>query len=446
MNRIAMEYLVKWKNGKARKPLIIRGARQTGKTYLVREFGKKHFSYFVEINFEYEREACKLFNRNYDPDRVIKFISARYDIPVNKKTLIFFDEIQECPDALISMRYFYEKKPELFIIGAGSLLEFTVEEIGIPVGRIRSLYLYPMSFYEFLVARGKKGYIEMILDNSENAPIDEPIHNELIELMGEYLATGGMPEAVKAYIEGNGDFTLVKNVQEDIVSTFTQDFHKYAKKKGIKYVEKVFESIPVHVGEKFVFSKIDEYLKIREIKGALELLTKAGIVHKVFHTSANGIPLGAEMNYKRFKVIFMDVGLSQTLMGENRDKWFLNPRKSIVARGSIAENFTGMEMLAYSNPFNKKNLYYWVREKIIVEKDGEKYRKRKNAEVDYIDTINENIIPIEVKSGRNWRSNSIKIFIEEKIIPYGVVFSNENFRKDKNLKIIPLYAIMKLYM
>jgi len=441
MYRVAMEYLREWKEKRRRKPLLLRGARQVGKTYLVREFGKKYFSRVVEINFEFDRGVCSLFESSYDPERVLRYISSKYGVKVDSDTLLFFDEVQECPQALVAMRYFYERIPEVYLIGAGSLLEFAIEEVGIPVGRIRSLYLYPMSFYEFLIAKGKEGYVEMLMESRYDKPVEDVIHNDLIGLLGEYLAVGGMPEAVSAYIESGGDFVEVRNVHRDIIGGFRQDFYKYGRKQSIKYIDKVFDAVPLYVGEKFVYSKVDEYLKIRDIRQALEVLAKAGIVYKVYHSSVNGVPLGAWKNYKRFKVIFMDIGLSQTMLGEDRAGWFVTPAESISLRGNICENFVGMELLSYADPFVKKELYYWVREKVY-EREGR--RKRRNAEVDYVEVINGEIVPIEVKAGKRRYSKSLDLFLEEKGKPWGIVFSGGNFENRGRIRVVPLYAVFKL--
>ena len=432
MKRIIMKYLLEWKKDKNRKPLIIRGARQVGKTYIVRELGKT-FTNFIEINFEMKPELSLIFKDDLTPDVILQKISIAYNKKIiPNETLIFFDEIQNCPNALISLRYFYELKPEIFVIAAGSLIEFLLQKVGIPVGRVRSLYIYPMNFYEFLQAKGEEKLLTLLENHDINKKIAEIYHNKLLKLVGEYIAIGGMPEIVKTWIQ-NGDFQKVRRIQSDIVYTYRQDFLKYAKRQQIKYIEKIFNKIPLLLGKKFIFSHIDKTLKTRELKPALELLVASGLIHIVNHTSANGIPLGAERNEKKFKAIFVDIGLSQNIVGNNAGHWILNPLNMIINKGGIAEAFVGQELISYNDPFIKKNLFYWIREK-----------RGATAEVDYIETINNKIYPIEVKSGMSNKSKSIKIFMKEKKIKHGIRFSQKNFFIHENIINMPIYSILKL--
>ena len=429
MKRLIMDELIKWKNKTNKKPLLIRGTRQVGKSFIVREFGKEYDNYF-EINFERDRNLCELFNNSLSPNNILKKLSIYFNKKItSENTLIFFDEIQECERALLSLRYFYEEMPEINIIGAGSLLEFTIEKIGLPVGRIQNLYLYPMSFSEFLIAKKK----ELLINEIIKGNIDEFTHNLIIDELNEYLIVGGMPEAIKTWIETE-DVKEVKLVHNSIIDTYKQDFNKYSKRNQIEYIEKVFTKIPTMIGKKFIYSHIDDSIKIHKVKNAYELLKKAMVISSVYHTSANGLPLEAEIKYNIFKTIFLDIGLVQTILGENIGLLTINKENNVINKGSIIESFIGQEILAYSNPYNQKKLFYWIREK-----------RGSNAELDYVELIENQIIPIEIKSGKKRYGRSINIFLVEKNSPYGILFYNGLPQRNKNILLYPIYFTIKLF-
>ena len=245
-----------------------------------------------------------------------------------------------------------KKMPDLHLIAAGSLIEFALDKIGIPVGRIRSLYMYPLSFYEFLLAKKKINLIEYLKDHDLDTPIDNLIHNTFLDCLKEYMAVGGMPEVVKNWLNSE-NFQTVLKIQSDLVDTFIMDFAKYTKKNHIPYVEKIFSSVPRLAGKKFIFTHVDESLRARELKPALELLEKAGIIHKVTHSASNGLPLGAESNPKQFKVIFLDIGLSQRIQGQDASNWILKSEFPAINVGSVAEAFVGQEFLVYQDSFSQ---------------------------------------------------------------------------------------------
>lgn len=431
MKRDLSPYLLSWKNSQNRKPILLRGARQVGKSFLAKEFGRQ-FDDYIEINFELEPAFKSFFDQNLKPARIVRDIALATGHTITPgKTLLFLDEIQECPKALTSLRYFYEKMPQLHVIAAGSLIEFALEEIGLPVGRVKPLYLYPLSFMEFLTAKGQ----DMLRDEIENyTPVEEVpefFHQKLLGMLGEYMAVGGMPEAVKAWIETE-NLKKCNAVHQDLIDTFRQDFSKYARKRKQQYVEMVFNAIPRLMGKKFVFTAVSPDLRARELRPALELLSKAGIAHVAYHTSANGLPLGAEINPLISKVIFLDIALAQVMLGIDGGKWILEPTQTVINLGAITEAFVGQEILAYSPPDRKSSLYYWLR-----EKSG-------RAEIDYITGINGNVIPIEVKSGVTGSLKSLKLFLEKKkSAPYGIQLSQRNFFVDEGRRIrgYPLYAL-----
>ncbi len=445
MYRLLIEKLRQWKREENRKPLLIRGARQVGKTYLVREFAKNEFDNFIEVNFEYERNICPILNENLDPNFLLRYLSARFRTKITQNTLIFFDEIQECPNALVLMRYFYEKRKDVFLIGAGSLLEFAIEKVGLPVGRIRSLYLYPLNFKEFLINKGYEQYIDLLKENILNGRISEPIHKDLLMFLSEYLTIGGMPEVVNSYINNPDDFETILRITEDIINGYRDDFPKYSKKSKIRYIDIVYANTLLYIGKKYVYSNISREVKSREIKEALLLLEKAGVFYRVFHTSANGLPLGAEKNEKKFKVIFIDIGLMQSILGSDRSEWMKDIEQNFMLKGMIVENFVGAELISYENPYKKPELYYWNREKIIIENNQRK-KKKTNAEVDYLINLNNRIIPLEVKSGKKKYSGSLKIFLQEKKSDFGIILSTNNLEVYKNKSIInlPVYSVFLL--
>ena len=286
MKRLTDWHLTNWKNNKRRKPLLLRGARQVGKTHAVRELGKQ-FESFVEINFELFPEAKSIFEKDLVPERIIwelGLLTRSTIIP--GKTLLFFDEAQEAPKVILALRYFYEKMPELHVVAAGSLIDFAINKVGVPVGRVSMLYIYPLSFVEFLAATGHSQYVTAILKNEAFSQI---IHENLLELLAQYLVIGGMPEVVAAWIQTNNPITC-REIQKDLIETYTQDFPKYTKKHQIKYVETLFNQIPHFIGEQFKYSSIHGEYKKRELAPCLELLCHANVVHKVTHSAGNGIP------------------------------------------------------------------------------------------------------------------------------------------------------------
>ncbi|KKP35850.1 MAG: hypothetical protein UR26_C0002G0150 [candidate division TM6 bacterium GW2011_GWF2_32_72] len=430
MKRIIDTELLAWKDAKFRKPLLLRGARQVGKTYAAQQLGKQ-FSSFVEINLESERGAQIIFEKDLDAHRILRDLSlftGKQILP--GKTLLFIDEIQTTPNAITALRYFYEQIPELHVISAGSLLDFAIEQVGIPVGRVESLYVYPMSFIEFLLNTKNEILAQEILSHTLEEPISEPVHNKILSILGEYIAIGGMPGVVKCWIETN-DPSRCFALQHSLIDTYQQDFVKYAKKHQIKYVDLIFNNIPQQLGKKFKFSSIEGDYRKRELSPALDLLVTAGIAHKVTNSSGQGIPLGANIDPQCFKVIFLDVSLGQALLGLDLESWFLNPMQQFVNKGEIVEALIGQELLAYANPHAKSHLYYWQRNV-----------PGSSAEIDYLIQRGENVVPIEVKSGPGTTLKSLHMFLDSHLkSPYGYRFSTQNYSKFNNVQSLPLYAV-----
>ena len=434
MKRIINHFLLEWKNEVySRKPLILRGARQVGKTHAVRELGKT-FSDFVEINFEFHEDLRNIFIKDHDPKRIIFQLSEylKKDI-VPGKTLLFIDEIQVVPSAIITLRYFYEIMPEQHIIAAGSLLDFAIEKVGMPVGRITNLFMYPMSFLEFLAALGHGRWVQAILEHDSHSALFEQLHSMLLSVIGEYLAIGGMPAAVNAWVQTKKS-RQVKTVHLDLLVSYRQDFNTYAEKHQIKYVDMLFHHALLQLSKKFMYSRVEGYQK-RELEPALELLQMAGIVNAVIRSDGQGIPLGAGAHLNAFKVIFLDVGLSQALLDLDITPWFIEPLQAFVNKGELVEAFVGQEILAYGDPIAKNRLFYWHRE-----------ARNSQAEVDYLIQIKEKVIPIEVKSGEGTTLKSMHIFLEShSSSPYGIKFSTQNFSRYEKIDSYPLYAIAKIF-
>jgi predicted AAA+ superfamily ATPase len=435
MKRLIDHHLHNWKNDPDRKSLLLRGARQVGKTYSCRKLGQS-FEKFVEINFELNPRVSEIFDRDLDPQRIIRdlgLLTGEDIIP--GRTLLFFDEIQESPKAIKSLRYFHELLPELHVIAAGSLLDFVLENIGIPVGRVASFYMYPMSFLEYVAAGDNQAIVDLIKGHDKEEPLGVPIHDKLLALLGEYLAIGGMPEVVLTWTNQK-ELKKCANIQALLVDAYRQDFSKYCKEFQVKYIDLIFDEIPRWLGRKFQFSKMPGNWRKRELAPAFELLKKASVAHKVIHTSANGLPLGGEANPNRFKAIFLDIGLAQAILGLDLAEWVLKPEASIVNRGALAEAFVGQEILAYSPPHKRGSLYYWHRE-----------AHASNAEVDFLLALRQNILPLEVKSGATGTLRSLHLFLEEKsaVSTHGIRFSGHNFSVYEKIHSYPLYAVANLF-
>lgn len=426
-------HLDQWKRDRYRKPLLLRGARQVGKTYAVRRVGQE-FKYFVEINFEKLQGAREIFEKDLIPEKLIVALSLLAKAPiVPGETLLFLDEVQEAPQAIIALRYFYEEMPELHVIAAGSLLEFAVQKVGVPVGRISMLYMYPLSFLEYLVATGDLLMAREILNHEAGIPMEEPIHTKMLDRVGEYLSIGGMPEAVERWVETK-DPSSTLGVLQQIAATYRQDFEKYARKAQVKYLEQLFRQIPHLIGKEFSYTAIHGEYRKRELAPSLELLEIANIVHVIRHSSGQGIPIGGEVDFEIFKVIYLDVALCQAILGSDISIWFLRPLEGFENRGEIAESFVGQELLCYANPANKAELHFWKRKE-----------KNSSAEVDYLIQRGEHIVPIEVKSGHGKTLRSLSLFLDTHLkSPVGLRFSARDYSISNALDSRPLYAVVSL--
>lgn len=428
MQRKFTKTLLQWKDHPLRMPLIVRGARQVGKTFVIQAFGKHEFENLVEINFEAAPNYQSCFEL-MDPLSIISQIELLSKQKITAgKTLLFLDEIQQCPKALQSLRYFKEKLPELHLVAAGSLLEFAIrdEEFSFPVGRVQFARLYPLSFEEYLDARGEKALIEALYSFNLSSLPPEALHNHLLDLIKEYFIVGGMPAAIVAYLKTQS-FLEVKYAQKALWDAFESDFGKYAKKSQHRHLKKIFEEVPRLLGDHIKYSRIDPELPnpARDMKQAIELLRLAGLVHPIFATSAGSIPLLCCIKEHIFKLLFLDIGLVDQSMN-------IDLNYPGIMAGPLAEQFVGQEFLAASDPFLDIRLFFWTRE-------------NSSAEVDYLFTHQGTVYPIEVKSGKSGKLKSLHLFLQEKKAPFGIKISQEPLGwNDKNVISIPFYLISHL--
>jgi predicted AAA+ superfamily ATPase len=406
-----------------------------GKSSSVREFGKQ-FEYFLEINFEKRenQDAKKIFERSSSPKRIADELFALFGVPIiPEKTLLFFDEIQTCIPAISSLRFFHEEIPELHVIAAGSLLEFALEEIpSFGVGRIRSLVMYPLSFDEYLRAMNFAALADMIKKSSPEQPLSDALHHQCLNHLVRYIVIGGMPEVVATYSKG-GSLYDCQQILDDLILTYNDDFAKYKTKVPSSRLREIFLSLMQQTGNKFTYSQTSQTIRHEHIKEAIELLTMAGLVYPVTHTSANGLPLAAELNHKIRKYAIFDTGIMQRFLNLDISTVLLGDTLTQINKGSIAELFVGLEIVK-SMPCNQPaQLYYWQRE-----------QRGSQAEIDYIVQIGSDIIPVEVKAGTRGAMQSLFLFMKEKNSVKGIRTSLENFGQFDNIEIYPMYAIANI--
>jgi hypothetical protein len=432
MRRKVLSELKIWAKEKKRKPLLVRGARQVGKTYSVRVLGEE-FENFVEINFEEDAEAKLFFNSSLTPKKITEQLSQYTgEGIVPGKTLLFLDEIQACPDALRSLRFFYEKMPELHVIAAGSLLEFALSEIpSFGVGRISSLFMYPVSFFEFLDATGNDKLRKAIQKADFNDPLSLPLHNKSMKLLRTYMIIGGLPEALDNYIQ-TGDALNSQKIIDELILTFRDDFAKYKTKTSTENIDVTFNSIAFQAGSKFIYNAVGDG-STSGFPIALDLLNKAGLATKVFHSSSRGIPLKAQIKLNKFKLIPFDTGMYQRLLGLDIPSFITAEDTDLVNKGALAEIYTGLMLLQTFPSHIKPDIFYWQREK-----------RGSNAEVDYVMEHNGKIFPIEVKASSRGSMQSMQLFLKERGFETGIRIAGEPFSSYQNIKVVPLYAVENL--
>ncbi len=428
IQREADRNLREWKTSSGRKPLLIRGARQTGKTTSVRKFGES-FDSFVELNLDAGPTLAELFAGAYDIPAIlsrIEVIAGRRIVP--GRTLLFLDEIQACPRAISSLRYFYEQVPDLHVVATGSLLEFVFGDLhDFGVGRIRNLFFHPLSFAEFLGAMGEGLLWERALEATPSRPLDGPFHARLLERLRAFLVVGGLPAAVGAYVK-TGSFVEAQRGQDDILVALKADFGKYRKRVPAERIQAVFSAVVRQTGEKFVYSDPSAGLGTAQAKDAAELLEQARLVLRVRASHAGGVPLGGDVNPKSSKLLLLDTGLYLRESGLDSSQWMADPPETFVNRGKLAELFVGLEIKRAAGATADAELFYWHRE-----------ARGSNAEVDYLVQKGGRIVPVEVKSGRKGAMRSLGMLMDEKGLSLGLRFSHENLSQYGRVRTLPLY-------
>lgn len=451
--RIIDRYLSEWATRPVHKPILLRGARQVGKSTAVRHLGES-FKYYVEINLEKQSNYIDLFKKDLDVTRIVPQMAAMCGTPiVPNETLLFIDEIQESQEAIMALRYFKEDMPNLHVIAAGSLLEFVLDEIStFGVGRIHSMYMFPMTFDEFLLANGEQLLLDARGQANIDAPLPTPLHEKLIGLMRTFMLVGGMPESVVKWVQTH-DFLQCQEVQDDIITGYEADFPKYKKKVDPQLLIATMKSAATQATKKFVYSRVPGEYKTAEVKKALDLLVKAGILVPVTHSSGNGLPLGDESDESIRKILLLDTGLMLRLlnmtMGDTSAitaQILTATAADLVNKGPMAEMLAGLELLHYLTPNLHHDLYYWV-----------KQAKNSTAEIDYLLSQDMKVLPFEVKAGVQGGMKSLWDFMREKKLEQAVRCSLENFGKFdyvdaeaegavRHVEVYPLYALSQFVM
>ena len=446
MKRLYEKHLLTWINSQNKKPLILRGARQVGKSTLVKNFAENNKYILNEINLELYKALDSIF-ATFDITRIIAELEAiigrKIVVP---NSILFLDEIQATPNAIAALRYFYEKYPSLPVIAAGSLLEFVMAKhsFSMPVGRVSFMHLGPMTFKEFLM-ESKPELVNYIDNINLTETIPENAHNMLLQELRKYIFIGGMPESVKAFIETKSmqDSILIQN---QILQSYENDFSKYASYKELDLLQKIFKRLPSVIGQKIKYVNIDKLELSRDIKKALDLLNKAKIFEQIHSTDCSGIPLSAHEKDTVWKPIFLDVGLYNNACGLKWNDISNTDDVTFVNEGHIAEQFIGQHLLYCGEFYEKPSLHYWLREK-----------RSSNAEVDYVISNGKKIIPIEVKAGKRGTLKSLCQLVAEKNISHAVRFDTNMASIQKteyslpikkvsyNLISIPLYAVSEIY-
>jgi len=425
MKRLAEKKILKWKDSPRRKPLIIRGARQVGKTWLVDNFLAKQFDSFVKIDLEKRRDIHAYFDGNLDPKTILPYLELETERIIPGKTLLFFDEIQACPRAIMALRYFYEQMPELHIIAAGSMLEFAFGDISIPVGRVQYLYMHPMNFHEYLLAIGKEHMAEFALKSPVN--IDEKIQKMILHELRNYFFIGGMPECVKTYRD-SGSMLETFNVQSEIIASYLDDFSKYSPRIDTTCLDAVFLNVAKSVGEQLKYSRLNDAHSSKMNHTAFDLLVKAKVIHKIPACDPSGLPLGATANPKKFKAAMLDIGLLQRLCQIPAELELKEENLLAMYRGKLAEQFVAQEILAKTD----LELYYWARD-----------ARGSSAEIDYLAVSQGNIYPVEVKSGASGSLKSLHMMLEKyQNCPQGLVLYSDIYKElpEQKITFMPLYC------
>lgn len=430
MKRLIEKQLLNWKNSVNRKPLLVYGARQVGKTYSIVNFGKTNYTNIVYFNFEGNSSLSDIFSKDLDPVRIISALEALAGQKIIKNsTLIIFDEIQECERALTSLKYFYEDAPEYHIIAAGSLLGLAINrgKFSFPVGKVNIITMYPLNFEEFLMAFDRFDLIELVTDSfNKNSPLDEPLHDLLLQYYHKYLAIGGMPAVVNAYLNTN-DYDYVRIAQNEIQSNYYGDMTKYTDVKESNKIIATYRSIPSQLSKdnhKFQYSIIGSGARARDYESAIEWLKTAGIVYNCNKVREGYYPVKMYEDFTSYKIYMSDVGLLACSLDMTIPS-ILSDNISSNTKGAVAENYVMQQLVSIG-----LTPYYW-------ESNGK-------AEVDFVIQLDSLAIPVECKYADNVQAKSLKSYNQKYAPQYAIRVSSKNFGFENNIKSIPLYALFCL--
>jgi len=409
MKRDALDYLVDWRGRTDRKPLVIRGARQVGKTYLVRQLAERAFDDLVEVDFENEGDVAGYFAKA-EVTATIKLLEAHYGKSIRPgKTLLFLDEIQASPEVFARLRYFHEQMPELHVVATGSLLEFVLEDhdFSMPVGRIEYMHLGPLKFSEYLKAIGDQALGDLSKTYTPGDEFPLGIHRRLLDRLREFLVVGGMPASIRTFIS-DGNHLASDRTRQGILQTFADDFAKYGEKVNRRHLLATFQALPRLIGRKLKYVNISRDIRASDLDRALHMLELARLCHRVEHSAAQGVPLGAEVNPKVFKPIGLDTGLVLNALGLNATD-LESVDLMLVNSGAVCEQFVGQHLLYRQQMYRQPELHYWVRE-----------QPSSSAEVDYVIGIGPHVVPVEVKAGKTGTLRSLHQFMSSHDCPLAV--------------------------
>ncbi len=429
MERIIMGSLEKWLKRKNRKPLIIKGARQVGKTWLMKEFGRKYFKYTAYVNFDNNEHMTEVFDQDYDIERILMAINIETHVKIiPEETLIIFDEIQESPRAIASLKYFYEKAPEYTIVAAGSLLGVAIHKgVSFPVGKVDTIQLNPMSFREFLMAIGEHELVKLI--NDKNYQLMSVFRDKYIDWLKKYYYIGGMPEVVSSFVEER-DFSEVRYLQKRIIEMYEADFSKHTTERELPRIRMVWNSIPMQLAKenkKFLFGKIKEGARARDFEIAIEWLQDCGLITKVYKVTKPAVPLKAYIDFSSFKLFLLDVGLLSAMSDLDA--------KSILIKNNILTEFKGALTEQY------------VLQQLVADTDYTPYyftESKSEGEIDFMIQKETNIVPVEVKAEENLRAKSLKTYCEKYKPAKAVRTSMSDYREQEWMTNIPLWTIITL--
>lgn len=429
MYRLAIEKLYEWKRSAKRKPLILKGARQVGKTWLMKEFGKQAYEKTVYINFDSNSRMTELFSSDLEIRRILMGLELYSDVRITPgNTLIIFDEIQEVPRALTSLKYFYENAPEYPIICAGSLLGIALHQgTSFPVGKVDFLNLYPLSFKEFLMAVGKGKYVDLM--NSGDYAMMTAFKQDLIDSLKHYYFVGGMPEAVLSFADEK-DFDEVRRIQKRILEAYEQDFSKHAPNESVPKLRMIWNSIPSQLAKenkKFIYGLVREGARAKDYESAMMWLTDCGLVHKVTRVSVGRLPLKAYEDIKAFKLFVLDVGLLGCMVGLSKKVLLDGNDLFVEFKGALTEQYVLQQLVTHS----EWSMYYYTND------NG-------SCEVDFLVDTGETVVPVEVKAEVNPRAKSLRMYVEKYSPVMAVRTSMQDYKKESWLVNFPLYAIENL--